>query len=139
MHVSDIIRVKGSDVVTLPPTATVTELVQVLVEKRIGAVVVSEGDGIQGIVGERDVVRFLHAQGDLSSPVSVIMTADVTMCTSDAELQDIAQMMTEQRIRHMPVVDDGVMVALVSIGDVVKARLDSLEDEREQLENYLHS
>lgn len=138
MRVTDIISVKGSEVVTLLPTATVGELVRVLAGRGIGAVIVMEDNALVGIVSERDVVSFVDRHGDLSVPISGVMTTDVTTCGLEDEIQDLATVMTEQRIRHLPVLDGGQLVAIVSLGDVVKARLDDLEAEKAHLESYLH-
>ncbi len=143
MKIEDIIRKKGADVVTIAPSATVAELVDLLGSNNIGAVVVS-GDGttISGIVSERDVVRHLASDGTdvLAQPVSAIMTASVKTCTPEDSLEAIGHTMTYSRIRHLPVVDaDGALTAIVSIGDVVKYRIDQLTDERNHLLEYLHA
>lgn len=140
MKISDVLRTKGSDVVTASPDDTVADLLSLLAEHSIGAVVVSSGDGrVDGIVSERDVVRHLHRTGTgvLESPVSAIMTADVHSCTTQDDLSDLESRMTERRIRHVPVVEDGQLVAIVSIGDVVKHRIRDLAAERDQLEAYI--
>lgn len=140
MKISDVLRSKGSDVVTASPDDTVADLLTALAEHGIGAVVVSLGDGaVDGIVSERDVVRHLHRTGTgvLDQPVSAIMTADVHTCTSQDDLSDLESRMTERRIRHVPVVEDGRLVAIVSIGDVVKHRIRDLAAERDQLEAYI--
>lgn len=142
MKIEDIIRNKGADVVTIAPAATVAELVELLGRNNIGAVVVSEdGATISGIVSERDVVRHL-ADGTsvLSQPVSAIMTANVKTCTPEDSLEATGHTMTYSRIRHLPVVgEDGKLAAIVSIGDVVKYRIDQLTDERNHLLEYLHT
>lgn len=140
MKISDVLRNKGSDVVTIAPDDSVATLLGLLAEHRIGAVVVSGGDGaVDGIVSERDVVRHLHRLGAdvLEEPVSAIMTADVHTCTPQDEVRDLAARMTERRIRHVPVVEDDTLVAIVSIGDVVKHRIRDLSAERDQLEAYI--
>ena len=139
MKISDILRVKGADVLTTPADATVRELIATLVENDIGALVVVDGDQVLGIVSERDVVRRLHEWGDtlLESEVSQIMTADVVSCTLDDDVDRIAETMTERRVRHMPVLADGSLAGLVSIGDVVKSRIAQLEVDRGQLEQYI--
>ena len=140
MKISDVLRSKGTDVVTVAPESTVGELLALLAEHRIGAVVVSAGEGsVDGIVSERDVVRRLHSDGlaVLEGPVSAIMTADVHACTSHDDLSDLESRMTERRIRHVPVVEDEQLVAIVSIGDVVKHRIRDLAAERDQLEAYI--
>lgn len=140
MKISDVLRSKGSDVVTAAPDDTVAALLALLAEHGIGAVVVSTGDGaVDGIVSERDVVRHLHRTGTdiLEGPVSAIMTADVHTCTGEDEVSDLESRMTERRIRHVPVVDEGRLVAIVSIGDVVKYRIRDLAAERDHLEAYI--
>lgn len=138
MRVTDIIDSKDSRVVALPPNATVLDLAQLLVKERIGAVVILEEDHLLGIVSERDVVRLVKEGRDPLSLVSTIMSANVRTCAPDEELRRVAEVMTNQRIRHLPVVDDGNVVAVISIGDVVKARLEDVEDERDHLAGYVH-
>lgn len=139
MKVSDILRSKGSDVVTLRPSSTVAEAVSRLAELSFGALVVStDGSTVEGILSERDIVRSLDDDSDtLGSPVSELMTSDVVTCSASDNIADLMALMTARRIRHLPVVSDGVMVGLVSIGDVVKGRLAELEDERKHLEDYI--
>ncbi|WP_018158096.1 CBS domain-containing protein [Demetria terragena] len=142
MRIKEVLRHKGSDVVTIRPDATVGELVRLLAQHRIGAVVVlGEASAPAGIVSERDIVRHLHDAGAdyLSSPVSGIMTAEVYTCDPEDEIESVAESLTEQRIRHLPVVVDGALVGIVSIGDVVKQRMDELRVERDHLTNYLQS
>lgn len=142
MKIEDIIRKKGADVVTIAPAATVAELLDLLAKHNIGAVVVSDdGATIGGIVSERDVVRRLASQGAavLTQQVSTIMTADVKTCGIEDSLESTAQTMTYGRFRHLPVVQDGKLVAIISIGDVVKNRIDQLTDERNHLLEYLHT
>lgn len=139
MKINDVIQHKRGQVITIRPDATVRELVDLLREHRIGAVVVSEaGKDIVGLVSERDVAQNLHP-GFEEEPVSSIMTADVITCALDDGLEDIARTMTDHRIRHLPVVVDGQLQAIVSIGDVVKFRIDQLTHERDHLIGYLHS
>ncbi len=143
MRIEDVIKTKGStEVVTIAPDATVTELVAMLAERNIGAVVVSaDGVHIEGIVSERDVVRGLaqHGAGITDRTVAQLMTAEVHTAEPESLLEDTAQSMTVHRIRHMPVLVNGEMVGLVSIGDVVKHRIAQLTDERNHLIGYLHS
>jgi CBS domain-containing protein len=142
MKIEDIIRKKGADVVTIAPGATVAELLDLLARHNIGAVVVSEdGAAIAGIVSERDVVRHLASEGAdvLAQPVSVIMTVDVKTCGDQDSLESTAHTMTYGRFRHLPVVKDGKLAAIISIGDVVKHRIDQLTDERNHLLEYLHT
>ncbi len=140
MKISDVLRNKGSDVFTVSPDSTVTELLATLDEHRIGAVVVTSGDGVVvGIVSERDVARRLHRDGVsvLEGPVSAIMTRQVQTCEEEDQVADLAARMTERRIRHMPVLRDGKLHAVVSIGDIVKHRIDTLAAERDHLEAYI--
>lgn len=137
MRVSDIISTK-SGVVTLPPTATITELIAVLAERRIGAVVIVDELGLAGIVSERDVIRYINGTENPADPVADIMTTTVHTCRPTDDLGELASVMTNERIRHLPVLEGGNLVGIVSIGDVVKARLDDLEAERDHLERYVH-
>jgi CBS domain-containing protein len=140
MRITDVLRRKGDDVVTITPTHTVRDLLQTLAEHRVGALVVSAGGGaLDGIVSERDVVRKLHSDGDavLDQPVSKIMTQAVHTCVPDDSLEDLMASMTEHRIRHVPVLVDGRLSGIVSIGDIVKHRLEELQSERDQLTAYI--
>lgn len=142
MKIEDVVRAKGTDVVTIQPAATVKQLVDLLAEHNIGAVVVStDGRHIDGIVSERDVVRRLASAGSsvLDAAVSEIMTKTVKTCVPSDSIEDTAREMTYSRIRHLPVVVDGELRAVVSIGDVVKYRIDQLTDERNHLLGYLHT
>lgn len=142
MRISDVLRRKGPDVVTLPPESLVRVLLDTLAEHRIGALVVSaDGATVDGIVSERDVVRELQRQGAslLDQPVSAIMTAEVRTCTPEAGVEDLMRVMTERRFRHVPVLVDGRLAGIVSIGDVVKHRIDELQSERDQLTAYITS
>ncbi|GIF62996.1 signal transduction protein [Asanoa ishikariensis] len=140
MRISDVLRVKGSNVITVTPDTSVRRLLEVLAEHRIGAVVVSrDGTTVDGIASERDVVRALAAQGEaaLFGPVAAIHTSDVYSLGPDAELEDLMRLMTERRIRHLPVVHESRLVGIVSIGDVVKNRIDELESERTAMSHYI--
>jgi CBS domain-containing protein len=140
MRIRDIVRTKGDAVATVRPDATVRELLATLAEHNIGAAVVSADDmTIAGIASERDVVRHLHAHGDrlLAEPVSEIMTSDVRTCGLDDHVDELRRIMTQHRIRHLPVVRDGRLAGIVSIGDVVKSTIDELETEREHLVGYI--
>jgi len=140
MRVSRILATKGSDVATIAPDATVSELVEQLAALGIGALVVSsDGRSIDGIVSERDVVRHLAGEGaDLGSrPVSSIMSRDVLTCGPDEDVDRLMATMTEHRVRHVPVLDNGQLCGIVSIGDVVKSRIDELERHRRELEDYI--
>jgi CBS domain-containing protein len=139
MNISEVLSRKGSSVVTAEPDRTVAELVRLLAEHKIGAVPVVDGGSTVGIVSERDVVRRLAEVGAnvLDQPVSALMTTDLVTCTPADVLDDIARLMTERRIRHLPVLEDGALAGIVTIGDVVAARLRELEKTREQLESYI--
>ncbi|WP_402469455.1 CBS domain-containing protein [Isoptericola aurantiacus] len=140
MRVTEMLRHKGDEVVTTTSRASVRDLLALLAEHRIGAVVVSDdGVHVDGIVSERDVVRRLHAEGDgvLDEPVSRIMTVDVHGCAPETPLDDLMVAMTERRIRHVPVLHDGRLVGIVSIGDVVKRRMAEVQAERDQLTDYI--
>lgn len=142
MRIEDIIRGKGAGVVTIEPSASVEQLVALLGEHKIGALVVSsDGIHIDGIVSERDVVRELGSQGAgvLQRTVGDIMTANVHTCGLEDSLEETAHTMTYQRFRHLPVVVDGELRGVISIGDVVKHRIDQLLDERNHLLGYLHA
>lgn len=141
MKISDVVRSKGDAVITIKPDETVSGLLALLEQHRIGAVVVSvDGSSVDGIVSERDIVRHLHAKGAdiLTAPVSSIMTGEVTTGSAGDEIADLAGTMTELRVRHVPIVDaDGKLAAIVSIGDIVKFRLNELQSERDQLRDYI--
>jgi CBS domain-containing protein len=142
MRINEVLAGKPlKDVITIRPDATVRELVALLAEHNVGALVVSEdGLGVHGIVSERDVVRRLREdESVLDNPVSAIMTADVRTCTGDQRVNDLMEIMTSGRFRHIPVVDEGRLTGIVSIGDVVKNRMSELEFERDQLDSYVHS
>jgi len=140
MLVSQILMQKPQGVVSADPAMSVADLVALLAQKKIGAVVLS-GDGktLQGIVSERDVVRVLAktGAGALAQPVSAIMTAKVTTCAPDHTADQVLHLMTEGRFRHLPVLAGGALVGLISIGDVVKARLSELAMEKDALEGMI--
>jgi CBS domain-containing protein len=142
MKISSILQNKGQFVATVAPESTVGELLDVLAEHQIGAVVVADASGaIAGIVSERDVVRRgrEYRAAILEKPVSSIMTEMVVTCAPDATSAELMGLMTERRIRHIPVIDEDELVGIVSIGDVVKARLSELETERDALQAYISS
>ncbi|MGW4536161.1 CBS domain-containing protein [Nocardia sp. NPDC004340] len=142
MRISEILRRKGGEVVTIAPDATVRELLRILAAHNVGAAIVSpDGTAMAGIVSERDIVRRLDRDGAplLDAPVSTIMTAALHTCSPDDNVETLNAIMTEHRIRHLPVLEDGRMIGIVSIGDVVKSQISELETEREALVRYLHS
>ena len=141
MRIREVVAAKPvSTVVTVSPGATVRELIALLAEHNVGALVVSsDGTRVDGIVSERDVVRQMHSDPEvLAAPVETIMTRDVHTCTPDDSLDDMMSVMTERRIRHVPVCDGDQLVGIISIGDVVKHKLSQLEFERDQLDSYVH-
>jgi signal-transduction protein with cAMP-binding, CBS, and nucleotidyltransferase domain len=142
MRIHDVITSKPSQlVVTISPDATVRELVALLAEHNVGALVVStDGASVDGIVSERDVVRRLHDDEQiLTATVASIMTTEVRTAEPSEHLNDLMLLMTEHRIRHVPVLKDGELHGIISIGDVVKSRMSELEFERDQLDNFVHS
>lgn len=137
MQVLQILKSKADDgVVTIAPTATIAQAAEVLSSRRIGAVIVSpDGKSVAGILSERDIVRELGRRGTacLSDSVADLMTREIVGCKRDDSADHILERMTEGRFRHMPVMEGGEMVGLISIGDVVKARLSELSMEKEAL------
>lgn len=142
MKLEDVIRSKGNSVVTIAPSASMAELVSVMADNNIGAVVVSaDGRHIAGIISERDIVRGLAGSGAglLEATVADLMTGDVVVGHLEDRIEDTAHTMTHKRVRHVPIEVDGELAAIVSIGDVVKYRIDQLTDERNHLLGYLHT
>lgn len=141
MSVAHILTHKGSGVVTANPGDNVAKVSAILSENRVGAVVVTGGEGrpIAGIVSERDIVRALAAKGQtaLAMPVSEIMTRDVVTCAPADSILALMNVMTARRIRHVPVVIDGKLAGIVSIGDVVKQRIDDAEREAAEMKRYI--
>ncbi|MGA0531867.1 CBS domain-containing protein [Hansschlegelia sp. KR7-227] len=140
MRVSTILAAKGRSVTTVAPGAAVADVVATLAELRIGAVVVSDGrNGIAGIVTERDVVRALAAHGAsaLERPVSDFMTRDVVTCHFEDTIDEMMDRMTRGKFRHIPVVDGVALAGIISIGDVVKHRLESIEAEASAMRDYI--
>ncbi|GAA3851598.1 CBS domain-containing protein [Saccharothrix violaceirubra] len=139
MRIADVLRAKGSRVETVDSTASVAELVSALAAHNVGALVVVADGTVAGIVSERDVVRHLGSRGGglLTDPVASIMTTDLYTCTSSDTVDTLTVHMTERRVRHVPVLDDGELVGIVSIGDVVKSRIDQLEAGQEHLAAYI--
>jgi CBS domain-containing protein len=141
MTVRDILRAKGSnEVYTISPDATIATLLDNLNNLNVGAIVVLDDDGqsIAGIASERDLVRKLQGvPNPLHAQVRQIMSTDIYVCALDDSTGSLMETMTERRVRHIPVIDDGKLVGLVSIGDAVKFRMGQLEFERDQLTNYV--
>ena len=141
MKIAEVLNAKPEGgVITITPDAGVRELLAKLAEHNVGALIVSsDSETVEGIVSERDVVRHLHHDGTVvNNTVGAIMTEVVETTAPDSTLDGLMEIMTNRRIRHVPVVKDGVLVGIVSIGDVVKHRIDQLEFERDQLDSYLH-
>lgn len=140
MQVGQVIAQKELDIVTTRPDASIAEAAALLKDKNIGAVVVTETDGsISGILSERDIVRALPDHGGklLDEKVANLMTTEVTTCTPDDRIDDVMKLMTSGRFRHLPVVNEGHLVGIISIGDVVKNRLRELESETSDLRQYI--
>ena len=140
MRVSDILRSKGDEIATIAPEATLADASRELASRRFGALVVStDGTTIGGILSERDIVRLVAARGAdaLDATVREAMTAEVRTCVRSDSLEDLMRVMTEHRIRHLPVVDGDRLCGLVSIGDVVKRRVEQLENETKDLHEYI--
>ncbi len=140
MMVEEILKAKGSDIVTMPQNASVAEAARLLKEKRIGAVVISD-DGARalGILSERDIVHALveFAAAALEMRVSELMTQDVVTCAPEDRIAGLMARMTERRIRHLPVIKDGVLDGMVSIGDVVKSRIEEVESEASAMRDFI--
>ncbi len=142
MRVTDVLRHKGGAVATVAPFATVEEAARLLGERRIGALVVSEdGETVAGILSERDVVAHLAAVGreGLDSTVAAVMTQHVATCSPQDSIEQLMRQMTAGRFRHVPVVVDGRLAGIVSIGDLVARRLDQLETEAGRLHDYIQT
>lgn len=139
MLVSDILKAKGSDVVSAASAISVADAARLLAEKRIGSVLILDGKRIAGILSERDIVRTLAAEGPacLDGPVQRIMTAKVITCRPDQTISEVMEMMTRHRFRHVPVVEGGAVAGMVSIGDVVKWRLEEAQEEVRQMAAYV--
>lgn len=142
MIVKSILSAKGSDVAKIVPTATLAEAARVLSDMNIGALVVTgAGDRITGIVSERDIVRALaqHGAAALQMPLAEVMTRKVVTCTPVDTVAVLMERMTEGKFRHLPVTDDGQLVGIISIGDVVKYRLTELEFEHGAMRDYIQT
>ena len=139
MRIADVLSSKGAAVATISPETTVSQLLASLAALNIGAMVVVGPDGLLGIVSERDVVRKLHERGGglLGQPVSEIMTTVLATCTPRDTVDHLVVLMTQNRVRHVPVLDDGRLAGIVSIGDVVKTRMEELETEQQHLQDYI--
>jgi CBS domain-containing protein len=139
VNISDILRYKGTEVITTTPSDSIAAAAATLAEHRIGALLVLDGETVAGIVSERDIVRGLAERGAniLESPVSDLMTSPVMTCTGADSVDSVAETMTQKRARHMPVINDDRLAGMVSIGDVVSSRMRQLEHDRGALEHYI--
>ena len=139
MRIAAVLRTKGAAVATITPETSVSGLLNELAMNNIGAMVVVSSDGVVGIVSERDVVRKLHEHGVelLRLPVSQIMTTMVATCSPTDTVDHLTALMTTKRVRHIPVVENDRLVGIVSIGDIVKQRMEELESEQRALQDYI--
>ena len=142
MNVAQILKQKGRDVLTIAPHHTLRHAAEMLGRRRVGAIVVADAAGaVLGILSERDIVRAVGANGGeaLPQPASQHMTADPTTVGEDADIDELMRLMTTGRFRHLPVVEEGRLVGIVSIGDIVKHHVDQLHHERDSLREYIAS
>jgi CBS domain-containing protein len=142
MKISALLAVKGASVVTIRPDASIAEAVAALGSYNVGALVVStDGRTLEGIISERDIVRALGELGSgvLEPQVATIMSPDVHTCSPEDTVESLMKTMTEHRVRHLPVVEAGVLAGMVSIGDVVKNRMEELEQDRDALVDYINA
>lgn len=142
MSVRQVLSGKGADVITIAPDMTLAQAATLLAEKRIGAVVVSgDGKAVSGILSERDIIRALAQSGAsaLERKVADAMTRDVVTCSIQADIDHLMRLMTDGKFRHVPVVEEGALVGIVSIGDVVNRRLSDIEAEQRALKDYIAS
>lgn len=140
MTVATILAGKGGDVITATPSTTLEQLSNILAEHRIGAIVILESDKtVCGIASERDVVRQIAKQGAsaLNAPISVCMTKKVISCTPDSSINDVMGIMSTNKFRHLPVITNGKLEGIISIGDVVKKKIEQSEREAEELKQYI--
>jgi CBS domain-containing protein len=140
MTADRILQTKGGTVITIQPKATVGDALAVLADNNIGAIIVSiDGDSVDGIISERDIVRAMHKGGPavFDALVEELMTKDVRTCARTDPARGMLTIMTDRRIRHLPVVDAGKLIGLISIGDAVKIRLDDLVAETEAMRDYI--
>ncbi|OPX10978.1 CBS domain-containing protein [Mycobacterium sp. AT1] len=139
MRIADVLKNKGAGVLSIAPDTLVSDLISGLVGRNVGAMVVVGPEGLVGIVSERDVVRMLHDHGAdaLRRRVADIMTSQLVTCSPDDSVDELSAVMTTHRVRHVPVLEDGRLAGIVSIGDVVKTRMEELQAEREQLAAYI--
>ncbi|WP_404293426.1 CBS domain-containing protein [Microvirga sp. RSM25] len=140
MIVNRILSLKGREVATIEPGRSLSEAARFLAERRIGALLIVDGDRpVTGIISERDIVRAvaMHGAKALDEPVSRFMTEKVVTCTGETSINDVMELMTQQKFRHIPVVESGRLSGIVSIGDVVKLRLEEVEAETQAIKEYI--
>ena len=139
MTVAAILAEKGRDVLTTVAATSVADAVGLLAKHRVGALVVIDGERLAGVISERDIVRALAASGGdaLQTPIGSIMTRAVVTCAETETVNDVMTRMTSARIRHLPVLTDGRLAGIISIGDVVKARIEQVEREAEEMRAYI--
>jgi CBS domain-containing protein len=140
MNVEHILAAKGRDVLTIEPDRTLAEAARALTERKIGAVVVTDaGRAVLGILSERDIVRAVAREGAaaLDHPVSRYMTGKVVTCTGHSSINELMEVMTERKFRHVPIVENGRLAGIISIGDVVKHRVAEIEAEHQALREYI--
>lgn len=141
MQVGQIVRRKGGDVASVVPETPIAEIAAMLKDRGIGAAVVLDAGGkLAGIVSERDIVHALAAHGGRCAELTAgdLMTTDVQTCKPAHDIHDVMRVMTDKRFRHLPVVDGGRLIGVISIGDAVKSRIEELETERNALESFVH-
>lgn len=137
--VKQLLAAKGHEVLSISPDASVLEALQLMADKGVGALTVMEGENLAGVVSERDYARKIILKGRSSESTTVreVMTADVVTTTGEESVEKCMNMMTDSRIRHLPVVDDGQVTGIISIGDLVKAVIAHQKEEIEHLEHYI--
>jgi CBS domain-containing protein len=141
ISVRQLLDRKGRQVFSIAPGAAVLEAIRLMAERHVGALLVMEGEALRGIVSERDYARkvILMGRSSADTPVRDIMTATVITVQPETPVEECMQIMTEQRVRHLPVIESGRVVGMVSIGDLVKAVIAEQQQHIEQLESYIHS
>lgn len=139
MLVSQILKSKGADVISIERHRSIRDAAELMVSHRIGAVLVRDGPGICGILSERDVARGVASEGEgaARAAVETLMSVDVVTCAPTDKSEELMTLMTNRRIRHVPVMAGGELVGMISIGDIVKARLTELESHSEALQTYI--
>ena len=137
--IQHLLEAKGGELISIQPDASVLDAIKLMAEKGIGSLVVTEGDSLKGIVTERDYARKVIIKGRASDSTAIaeIMTTDVVTASSDQTVQQCMAIMTKIKCRHLPVVDDGHLVGMISIGDLVQAIIADQQEEIEQLEHYI--